>query len=392
MDETADAVVVGAGLNGAATAYFLAQMGFRRVAVLEAELPGSGASGAAVGLLRTHYDNRPETELAAKSMPYFRHWDDRVGGACGWLPTGFFRFVEPHELPKMRRNVSVQREFGERVEILTPSQVFELAPEFRVEDIGAAVYEPDAGTASNSLATLSLLKQACSRGAILEPFTKVQHIEVQLNRVVGVATNRHRIASPIVVLAAGVCSKMLAESCGVALPLEARAIRVAEVLPPDTLRLPGSYMDPISDSWLAPREQGRARISAPLPSVSAANNPHDDSSEFPRAEVAAGLIPVGKRLPGIEEATVVGWWTRPDCYAPDGKPIIGAVAEVGGLFLNTASAGKGHKIAPVAALALSELIADGRARTADIEPFNLQRFSKKPAPWSESEYGKRVIG
>ena len=60
-----------AGLNGAATAYFLLRKGLKHVIVVESELPFSGASGAAVGLLRTHYDNRPETELAARSMPYF---------------------------------------------------------------------------------------------------------------------------------------------------------------------------------------------------------------------------------------------------------------------------------------------------------------------------------
>ena len=118
MDETSDAVVVGAGLNGAATAYFLLQRGFRKVVVLDAGLPGAGASGAAVGLLRSHYDNRPETELAAKSMPYFRNWPELIGGDCGYVETGFFRFVEREELAKMRANVAVQREYGETVEIL----------------------------------------------------------------------------------------------------------------------------------------------------------------------------------------------------------------------------------------------------------------------------------
>lgn len=60
MAETKDAIVIRAGLNGAATAYFLARLGIRNVMILDAELPGSGASGAAVGLLRTHCDNRPE--------------------------------------------------------------------------------------------------------------------------------------------------------------------------------------------------------------------------------------------------------------------------------------------------------------------------------------------
>ena len=91
--------------------------------ILDAGLPGAGASGAAVGLLRSHYDNRPETELAAKSMPYFRNWSELIGGDCGYVETGFFRFIERDKSwPRMRANVAVQREYGETVEILDPDR------------------------------------------------------------------------------------------------------------------------------------------------------------------------------------------------------------------------------------------------------------------------------
>jgi glycine/D-amino acid oxidase-like deaminating enzyme len=63
-----------------------------------------------------------------------------------------------------------------------------------------------------------------------------------------------------------------------------------------------------------------------------------------------------------------------------------------GLFLNTAGAGKGHKVAPAAGRALAELIAEGRSATADISRFRLSRFQEEARPWSDSEYGKRVIG
>ena len=151
-------------------------------------------------------------------------------------------------------------------------------------------------------------------------------------------------------------------------------------------------MDPISDSWISPREQGRALISVPNAAAREPVDPDAYDGVFTREQAASGLIAVRKRVPGIGGATVVRWWTRPDCFAPDGKPVIGAVEEVGGLYVNTAAAGKGHKVAPAAGLALSELIADGRASSANIEPFGLARFRSAPKPWSDSEYGKRVIG
>lgn len=392
MTETKDAIIIGAGLNGAATAYFLTRRGLRNIVILDTDLPGSGASGAAVGLLRTHYDNRPETELAVKSMPYFRNWPEMVGDDCGWREIGFYRFVEPHEIANMQANVAVQRALGDKVEILYPSQVRAQAPGFRVDDIGAAVYEPNMGTASNSRATYSMLRQACANGAELRPLTSVLSIDLENGRVAGITTDRGRIAAPIVVLAAGTGCKTLAATCGIDLPLVTREIRVAEILLPEPLRQIGSYMDPITDSWLSPREQGRALITVPNARAGQPINPDDYDATFSRSDAEAGLVAVQKRLPGIAGAPVLRWWSKPECFAPDGKPLLGAIDGLDGLYVNTAAAGKGHKVAPAVGLALSELITDGASPTADLTPFNLARFQKELKPWSDSQYGKRVIG
>jgi sarcosine oxidase subunit beta len=390
--QTADAVVVGAGLNGAATAFFLMREGFRRVIVLDVEMPNNGASGAAVGLLRSHYDNRPECELAARSLPFFRNWPEMIGDDCGWRQTGFYRFVEPTEIASMERNVAVQREYGEEVHVLSPADLERSAPEFSTDGVGAIVYEPRSGTASNSRATTSMLRAASVAGAKLRPFTAATGLTVESGRIVGVETACGTIASPVVVLAAGAWSAAIAATCGLDLPLVAKAICAAEILVPEGLRLPGSFMDPVSDSWIAPRDQGRAVISAPHAAAGKPVHPDNYARDFPRADAVAGLGPVRKRLKGLDPAPVSRWWTRHDCYAPDGKPVLGPVDGVAGLFLNTAGAGKGHKTAPAIGAALAELIASGRSRTADLTPFNLARFNHPPRSWSDSEYKKRVIG
>lgn len=390
--ETADAVVVGAGLNGAATAYFLARAGLRRVVVLDCGMPNDGASGGAVGLLRSHYDNRPETELAARSMPFFRNWSEMIGGDCGYLQTGFFRFIEADELDRMERNVAFQRDYGERVEILTPDDLRRVAPEFVSEGVGAVVYEPESGTASNSKATTTLLAAAAPHGVSVRAFCAARTIVAHNGRIVGIETSQGRIDTPVIVLAAGARSRDLAATCGVDVPLVAKAISVADIVLPDGLRVPGSFLDPVSDSWITPREQRRAIISAPHPGVGQVVDPDNYDRDFPRSHAEEGLAPVRRRLKGLDPAPVSRWWTRVDSYAPDGKPLLGPVESVTGLFLNTAGAGKGHKTAPAIGAALAELITQGRSTTADLAPFNLSRLSRPAGPWSDSEYKKRVIG
>lgn len=69
--ETADVVVIGAGANGASTAFHLAKLGAGRVVVVEQGHLAAGASGKSGALVRTSYANEPETRLVVESIKYF---------------------------------------------------------------------------------------------------------------------------------------------------------------------------------------------------------------------------------------------------------------------------------------------------------------------------------
>jgi glycine/D-amino acid oxidase-like deaminating enzyme len=85
-------------------------------------------------------------------------------------------------------------------------------------------------------------------------------------------------------------------------------------------------------------------------------------------------------------------WTSHDSYVPDGKPVIGAVAGLSGLYLNTASAGKGHKVAPAVGEALARVISGADLKTVDLTPFHPSRLAGLGFPSSGTEYKQRTIG
>ncbi len=383
MADTADAIIVGAGLSGAAVAWSLVQSGLERVLIIEADRPGAGASGSGVGLLRSHHDNRPETELACKSMPFFRNWADYAGNGCSFRATGYLQFLPSDELPKARINVDMQREFGEEASMLTPEEVASIAPEFETSDIGGAVFEPGSGTASNSLATYTLLARVCGAGAKLRSYTRVEEIRTKGGRVIGVETQRGYVSTPVIILAAGISARTLAATCGVDLPITGKSIRYAQVTRIEGTPFSYTWKDPITDSWLAPQFPATAFINVPR---------LDKASGFTDHEIDVGIQRVAGRLPAVRDAVVSGLWSQEDAFAPDAKPIIGPIQNVMGLYILGAAAGKGHKVAPAAAQALSEIILEGHAVTADLRPFRPERFLDGGTDWGPTTYDVQAIG
>ena len=84
MNQTYDAIVIGAGVMGASVAFHLAERGLK-VAILERKVTASGATGYSSGLVRMHYDLKVECELAFISYKnYYSNWKERVGRGM-WL-------------------------------------------------------------------------------------------------------------------------------------------------------------------------------------------------------------------------------------------------------------------------------------------------------------------
>ena len=109
MNQTYDAIVIGAGVIGASVAYNLSRRGLK-VLILERQTVGAGATGASSGLVRMHYDIEVDSALAWASFQFFRNWRECIGGECGFTQTGFLQLVRPEQTPALRANVAAQRE------------------------------------------------------------------------------------------------------------------------------------------------------------------------------------------------------------------------------------------------------------------------------------------
>jgi sarcosine oxidase subunit beta len=296
--DTADVVVIGAGIHGASTAFHLAEAGLR-VRVLERRAIASGATGRSSGIVRLHYDRDAETQLAWASFAYFRDWADRVGGDCGFVRTGFLRIVPTRYETALVANVERGQRLGIPSLLITADDVARLAPAFDVSDFSRAAFEPESGYADPTLACTSLLAAARRRGAEVSHDTEVSGIISSGSTVTGVRTARGVIATERVVVAAGAWSADVGRMIGLDLPITVWHHDTAFVERPPAVAYHPSLIDDIHSLYLRP--EGRHLTLVGLKDGNRiGGRPEEEPATDPAfAELAAERA--CRRIPGLAE-------------------------------------------------------------------------------------------
>ncbi|MCX7853699.1 MAG: FAD-binding oxidoreductase, partial [Caldilineales bacterium] len=198
MNETADVVVIGAGVMGASTAFRLAERGLK-VTVVEKNFVGSGSTAKSSAIIRQHYSNEITARMALFSLRVFQHFDEVVGGECGFRPTGFLVLASAEQAAGMEANIALQRAVGIQTGLLSPEELRELAPGLAGAEEVVAAYEPESGYADPVLTTTAFMAAARRLGATVHQQTEVTGLRFSGGRVTGVITNRGEIAAGAVV-------------------------------------------------------------------------------------------------------------------------------------------------------------------------------------------------
>ena len=383
MNQTFDAIVIGAGVMGASIAFHLAERGLK-VVILERKVTASGATGHSSGLVRMHYDLAAESELTFKSYQlYFSNWKERVGGECGFQQTGFLQITKREHEDKLRGNVANQQKIGINTSVIDVGEVQRLFPDLITEHFDYAAYEPDSGYADATLTTNSFIEAAKRDDAALIQNCEVTAIHAAGGKVTGVSTDKGDFAAPIVVNAAGAWAKHVASLAGIEVPLETWTHDVAFLhRPPSLGRIPACIDDVINCYY---RPEGSALILAAGEDESLRGEPPDAEDQTPSPTFLEKLIDqMVQRIPKIEESGLHSIHVGRDGITPDQRAIYSGT-DLNGFYLACGLSGTGFKTSPAAGASLVELILDGKPSTVDITPFRFSRFAQ--GNLLEGEYG-----
>ena len=388
LEKTADFVILGAGVMGASIAFHLARRGAGRILVLDKGDVASGGSGRSSALVRMHYSFPPEVDLAVKSLEIFRAWKEYVGRDGDVRQTGFVRIVPEKELDRLEKNVAMQRAHGVDARVVTRAELSEIVPDWDVDDVPLAAWEPGSGYGDGAGVANDFLERAREMGVVYRSQTRVTAFRVSNGRVAGVETDRGGVAAPIVVAATGPWSRTLLAEVGFDLPVEGEYHEVAILKNPPGLREPApACIDGITTTYFR-SEIGGLTLVGDFYGKRGADP--DDFPQSPGSESLAGLVErAAGRVPALAEAGIWRGVTGVYDVSPDFRPLIGEVPGTSGLYVAAGFSGMGFKISPAIGLVVSELLLDGRATAVDISSFAPDRFANGStgaiqAPW---EYG-----
>jgi sarcosine oxidase, subunit beta len=384
---SADVIVVGAGVVGAATAFALSLLGVGDVLVLDRATAGSGMSCRSSALVRMHYTFAPEVELALRSDAMFRAWPDLTGRPACVRRTGFARIVAPGEQEALRANVAMQRELGASAELIDAAGLAELAPGLRTDDIECAAWEPEGGYGDGAVVAGDLLAAARERGVRYRPHTPVASLLRRGDRVTGVAAGGDREHADTVVLAAGVWSAALAADAGICLPIETELHRVAVLAHPRWEGAPFACIDSVTQTYFRP-EAGGARTLVGCFTGPRGADPDGVPPSAAAEEVAPLALAASHRIPALADAGIAGGVAGVYDMTPDARPLLGRLPGLDGLVVAAGFSGMGFKTAPAVGEAVAGLIAGPVPGSVDVTPFRPGRFAEgapitAPNPYSD---------
>src|SRR5262245_33841138 len=420
MERRADVVVVGAGIVGCATAYFLARRGVR-VAIVERATVHGEQSRKNWGFVRQQGRDPSEVPLMIESKRCWRGLEAELGTDIEWVQGGNLALAADGErMALFERWLPAARDAGLDSRLLSPADLAAVVPGLAGQWAGG-LYTPSDGHADPEKATDALARGAMAHGASIHLGRAVTGVATHNGAVSAVVTDAGEIATAWVVCAAGAWSWRLARALGLALPQRWVRGTVARTTPAapvtscavwapgvafrqrrdgsfniaaggaldhdvtlDSLRqirffLPSFWKNkamfrfhvgrPLAESLRAALPGSRARRQPLVWDRSVEPAPNPD-------KVTRSLAELGRLVPAARSLGIARSWAGYIDATPDLLPVLGEVAAPRGFVLATGFSGHGFAMGPVAGRLVSELIMDGKT-SLDISAFRFSRFAER---------------
>ena len=368
-----DALIVGGGGHGLATAFYLAkEHGMRNIAVIERGWLGGGNTGRNTTIVRSNYLWDESTHLYEKALKLWEGLSQELNYNTMFSQRGVMNIG--HSLQDMRdisRRVNANRLNGvdgvmlstEQIKAMVP--IINASPSLRYPVLGAS-FQPRGGVARHDAIAWGFARAADALGVDIIQNCEVTAIRREGGAVTGIETTRGSIASRKIGVVAAGHSSVLAEMAGIRLPLESHPLQalVSEPLKPilHTVVMSGAIHAYVSQS-----DKGDLVIGAGIDGYTG----YGQRGSFPIIEHT--LAAISEMFPIFRRVRMNRQWAGIVDVAPDACPIL-SKTHVQGLYFNCGWGTGGFKATPGSGWAFAHTIAQDRPHALNAA-FDINRFN-----------------
>ncbi|MEE3913689.1 FAD-binding oxidoreductase [Pseudomonas viridiflava] len=420
----ADVVVIGGGIIGAFTAYYLARRGMK-VALIEKGRIGAEQSSRNWGWCRQQNRDARELPMATKALELWEQFGAETGEQTGFSRCGLLYLSNnEQEIAGWARWGEFARTVNVDTRMLTSQQAAEHGKATGKKWKGG-VFAPSDGTADPSRAAPAVARAIMALGSTVHQGCAVRGIETEAGRLSAVVTEKGVIRTPIAVLAAGAWASSFCRQYGIRFPQATIRQTVLSVTAPSeeipgalhtagvsmTRRFDGTYtlaisgrgrVDPTPQllgygTQFLPMFMRRWRNLAPG-GLEGIRSGHESWKRWsldqptpmekmrildPTADASAVALTYQRAqelVPALRDSSINAAWAGYVDSTPDGVPGIGEMASLPGLVLAAGFSGHGFGIGPGAGHLIADIVS-GATPIVDPKPYHPDRF--KGSAWGK---------
>jgi sarcosine oxidase, subunit beta len=375
---SADVVIVGGGIEGAAAAWALSQRGVTNIVVAERNTVGAGMTGKSSGIVRCHYGVSSLAAMATVGLEVFEKAEEIFGTDIGFRQTGYVVGVGEDDTGALRSSLAAQRAVGVQTEEIDAAEVARLWPYADLTPFGAFAWEARGGYGDAYRTAQAFAVSARAAGVRILQGANVSDLLIERGRATGVRlADGTEIAAGTVVVATGVWTSPFLAPYGIDLPIRVVREQLVTIAPGVAIGSVPVFSDLVSLQYIRPEPGGELLFgNSDLSDVEDAD-PDDYLNRATEAFVENTVERVGARFPHFTSAAITGSYAG--CYdvTPDWNPVI-STTDVDGLVIAAGFSGHGFKIAPAVGRLIADLVVDGRSADPRIPEtdFRLSRFAE----------------
>ncbi|CAN7418504.1 FAD-binding oxidoreductase [Pseudoduganella sp. LjRoot289] len=370
----ADVVIVGGGIMGAATAFFLRQRGMS-VILIERGLIGQQASGVNFGNVRRMGRPIEQLPLSNRSRAIWLKFKELFGEDVELLLNGHLRvgFRPAHE-ERMAQYAQDAQSYGLGMQMMGAKALRERFP-FLAPEVTSGCYAPYDGHANPRLAAPAIGRAAARAGAQVFENTEIVSVEKEGEDFRVSAADGRTFRAPVALITAGAWGNRISASFGEPVPMIAKGPQMAVTEPVPYAIGPtiGAVTD-VPDQLVFFRQVARGNIVI----GGGGHEPVDLENRRTHVNPSRTLMKLAQAprvVPAFSRLNIIRVWSGIEGYMEDSRPVMGPSARVPGLYYAFGFSGEGFQLGPGVGEVMAELIQTG-ATTTPIGQYHIARFAK----------------